>query len=45
MQDDRPVWTILALTLPVLALSVMCCMFGGPVRDAVFAVLKLVVIR
>lgn len=46
MHDRKPVRCVLALALPVaLALTAGCILMGGDVRDAVFAVLKLVVRR
>lgn len=46
MHDRHPYWCTLALTLPLAALLVAGCILGGEmVKDALFAALKLAVIR
>jgi len=46
MQDQYPIRSVLALLLPLLALAAMGCLMGGAeLRDGLFALLKLVVIR
>lgn len=46
MHDRKPIGSILMLTLPaVLVLGAAWVLCGEELRDAVFAVLKLVVIR
>ena len=46
MHDEKAFWCILALTLPVAAaLAFGCVQWGGTVRDALFALLKVAVIR
>lgn len=46
MHDRHPFLCTLALTLPLAAALLAGCILGGePVKDALFAALKLVVIR
>jgi len=46
MHDRHPVLCVLALVIPLAGLlAAGCILAGGPVRDALFAALKLVVIR
>lgn len=46
MHDQHPIRSVLALVLPVaLLVTAGCVLAGESVRDAVFAILKLVVIR
>lgn len=46
MEDRHPFWCTLALTLPLLSLMTALCVTGGEtVKDAIFAAMKLVVIR
>ena len=46
MHDRNPILSVLALLLPIaLLLTAGCILAGDAVRDALFAVLKLVVIR
>lgn len=46
MQDRHALRTILALTAPLAALIILgVCLGGGMIRAAVFAALKLAVIR
>lgn len=46
MQDRHPILCVLALLLPLAAAVALGCMLGGDVtKDALFAALKLVVIR
>lgn len=46
MRDKKPVLTVAALTLPVAAAVIALCAAGvHELYDALFAILKLVVIR